>query len=184
MRPPLQILAGSIPAHAGETIPVDGGWHLTTVHPRACGGNSVCTRKDASCRGPSRACGGNSFSARHSSSTNGPSPRMRGKRKRAGHRVDRRGSIPAHAGETSMETTGCSLRRVHPRACGGNLQVASPSSRHRGPSPRMRGKRTGCLIPPERVRSIPAHAGETPTYGIRIYWYPKSSARQLPSDDI
>ena len=51
--------------------------------------------------------------------------------------------------------------RVHPRACGGNIVAPQPDGRERGPSPCMRGKRSGTARPARPTGSIPAHAGET-----------------------
>ena len=51
--------------------------------------------------------------------------------------------------------------RVHPRACGGNRPRNRHRRRHRGPSPRVRGK---LVLEDRRAdphRSIPARAGET-----------------------
>ena len=142
-----------IPAHAGQT------WHSNRCqvcapdHPRACGANV---------RTP--------FAAVRQS---GSSPRMRGKLVER-HRGGRpRRIIPAHAGQTFLNTNLFYLYTDHPRACGANglsTRVYRPPI---GSSPRMRGKRTRWFFrcPPARI--IPAHAGQT------IRW---SADRRCPAD--
>ena len=130
-----------IPAPAGETDRGPRPRPLSTVHPRACGGNEA--NDDTK------------------SADIGASPRLRGKHVL---RRPRRGSgrcIPAPAGET-LDVLGERIRlRVHPRACGGN---ASPNPRRAGAggaSPRLRGKRKQHPNRTGRCRCIPAPAGET-----------------------
>ena len=127
----------SIPARAGETYTSASPSTLTTVHPRACGGNGPTNRSagtklrsiparagETSRWGSIRAswgvhpCGGNPQPA-----SLGPSPRVRGKRVPPGARP------PGRQG------------RVHPRACGGNCSLKGAMPLIRGPSPRVRGKR-------------------------------------------
>ncbi len=114
----------SIPARAGETrpyrsIPARAGEIGPQVHPRACGGNTLA------------------WTSHRASSSRGPSPRVRGPV--ADHDL---GSIPARAGETLTKRPDHDLR-VHPRACGGNRRLGSATHAIPGPSPRVRGKRTG-----------------------------------------
>ena len=137
----VRCLKGSIPARAGET-PIDSGSSaMLRVHPRACGGNSVARIYDLR--------------------RWGPSPRVRGKRQLAARAVAHEGSIPARAGETSGERRGRQVRWVHPRACGGNPVRTQTRTGRRGPSPRVRGKRSRSAHQPPTERSIPARAGET-----------------------
>ena len=131
----------SIPAPAGETTARDGDRGAPTVHPRACGGNSVPT------------------GARDSQ--DGPSPRLRGKPLRVDRGRDRDRSIPAPAGETARTGRPLPARRVHPRACGGNHEYRKTDCLPAGPSPRLRGKPPGGDRDPRGRRSIPAPAGET-----------------------
>ena len=152
---------GSIPARAGETNVAGSSVPTLRVHPRACGGNG---RRVA----PSMA-------------SRGPSPRVRGKRhlQPLGDLWPR--SIPARAGETRTPKPKHSATRVHPRACGGNVDIPLTNMRIMGPSPRVRGNASPSVIaifcggPSPRVRgkrqpvrlgrdqdgSIPARAGET-----------------------
>ena len=114
---------------------------MVKVHPRACGGNrrEWCRLSDSS----------------------GPSPRMRGKPNVVVSDTGLYRSIPAHAGETRTDKVGDCSSRVHPRACGGNIEVIHPPPSTDGPSPRMRGKRRPGIFARRVNRSIPAHAGET-----------------------
>ena len=86
---------------------------------------------------------------------------MRGKHAGRVCGAGRKWSIPAHAGETTIGRIARGATRVHPRACGGNIESPVRRPMLRGPSPRMRGKRHAVdrrWFPPG---SIPAHAGET-----------------------
>ena len=131
----------SIPAHAGETPPAAAQGLRQGVDPRACGVDSSAWF--------ARVCGA------------GRSPRMRGRRLPPHGDRPPLGSIPAHAGETSPESSAPSLGRVDPRACGGDFADKHQLVSREGRSPRMRGRRA----PEEGKRfedgSIPAHAGET-----------------------
>ena len=68
---------------------------------------------------------------------------------------------PARAGETATRTSATLSRRVHPRACGGNLVDLVRLLAIRGPSPRVRGKLALALVLAGLIGSIPARAGET-----------------------
>ena len=96
------------------------------------------------------------------------------------------GSIPAHAGETLRHDQVGLQVRVHPRACGGNDRWYPLGHRYRGPSPRMRGKRSLVPTRPPLPRSIPAHAGETGK-GRRIpsrsRVHPRACGGNIPADD-
>ncbi len=69
--------------------------------------------------------------------------------------------IPAHAGQTVHDAADGGVHADHPRACGANPVLYGLSSRTRGSSPRMRGKRVWCAVRAAGVRIIPAHAGQT-----------------------
>ena len=131
----------SIPARAGETWRGRALHPRSTVHPRACGGNV-----EGACSTPP---------------IYGPSPRVRGKRPHDLHVRPEDGSIPARAGETAAIVPTRAGVKVHPRACGGNCLRHRSTSHMRGPSPRVRGKRTRARRTIPRGGSIPARAGET-----------------------
>ena len=153
---------GSIPARAGETGSCPCISTINTVHPRACGGNLPGTVLSVT--------------------GHGPSPRVRGKHPVSVSRRVQRGSIPARAGETGLALTygiwsrvhprACGGKRlgrplrpsdrgVHPRACGGNILAYDQATLIKGPSPRVRGKRSPSGADELRDGSIPARAGET-----------------------
>ena len=118
---------------------------MSPVHPRACGG-SVDPPHAPNCSG-------------------GPSPRVRGKRFVATPDNPGKRSIPARAGEAFIPYGINRFIRVHPRACGGSSRAARGNRRDRGPSPRVRGKRSCGLRSPEVSGSIPARAGEAVSAG-------------------
>ena len=142
----------SIPARAGETFDQRHVARHDEVHPRACGGN--CSRRIASLL------------------KGGPSPRVRGKPKSGRFPNAAKRSIPARAGETCAAGVCRRGEKVHPRACGGNISMLSPSISMIGPSPRVRGKPKSGLSPNASRRSIPARAGETSTLRCRRWWLP------------
>ena len=136
-----------IPAPAGETLRRSRSLAPVAVHPRACGGNRTISTKQAQ--------GG------------GASPRLRGKRLPDCLPPLLVGCIPAPAGET-WSAPGCGRsRRVHPRACGGNVMSHKPNHEKRGASPRLRGKRPPSRQCPAHRGCIPAPAGETRAAGSR-----------------
>ena len=110
----------SIPAPAGETTPGTFPNSWARVHPRACGGNEPL---EPALR-----------------TVPGPSPRLRGKLVRELIPVLNVRSIPAPAGETADCGGWTHVRRVHPRACGGNSDEDHNHVIDKGPSPRLRGK--------------------------------------------
>ena len=134
------VLAGSIPACAGEPPDYAGAAAGAKVYPRVCGGTTRSGRR----RGRER----------------GLSPRVRGNRRLRRRDSWRRGSIPACAGEPSSRRHIDRKCRVYPRVCGGTSQGRPPSMRARGLSPRVRGNPAGRLLLPLPQRSIPACAGE------------------------
>ena len=60
----------------------------------------------------------------------------------------------------------------HPRACGANAVTRAPASRPCGSSPRMRGKRRIVDTRHNRLRIIPAHAGQTKSKRVRAFSMP------------
>ena len=109
-----------------------------------------------------RACGANHPAPQAYALTRGSSPRMRGKPiPPLAHRIERR-IIPAHAGQTAIQSAFQIWGTDHPRACGANTTRAALFARMFGSSPRMRGKPDECRRANRRIRIIPAHAGQTP----------------------
>ena len=130
-----------IPAHAGQTLCPDYYHCHCPDHPRACGANIDMSVPIED--------------------MDGSSPRMRGKLDAAERAIGCGRIIPAHAGQT---TSGNPLKIAdsdHPRACGANLIECLKHNLDTGSSPRMRGKLIAHGIVGERLRIIPAHAGQT-----------------------
>ena len=130
-----------IPAHAGQTSWLPSGCAGYTDHPRACGANAPAGTT--------------------AQTPTGSSPRMRGKQ--AGPSISRRPRriIPAHAGQTTRQTTSFISDSDHPRACGANDSEPWGLPDVHGSSPRMRGKLGGAGAFIVKKRIIPAHAGQT-----------------------
>ena len=130
-----------IPARAGQTIAHVVAVDVTADHPRACGANFFHN------------CSVVCFI--------GSSPRVRGKPGHTVERVTHGRIIPARAGQTRKDSKMIQNVSDHPRACGANIAAAVLFSVLFGSSPRVRGKRTLCLVLRHRPRIIPARAGQT-----------------------
>ena len=145
---------GSIPACAGEPgrCPMSRtrGW----VFPRVCGGTLRLPQWPRW--------------------TAGLSPRVRGNRRLVYGPTIYPGSIPACAGEPARRVGGCRRSAVYPRVCGGTSAPRGSQRQRRGLSPRVRGNRHGLAQGRQRLRSIPACAGEpqrqpVPSGDVRVY---------------
>jgi hypothetical protein len=89
----------TIPACAGEPLPIHRSCCGRRVHPRVCGGAIIAIASLSSRRGPS--------------------PRVRGSLVIWRLPVSGRGSIPACAGEPGLRLILHGDQGVHPRVCGG-----------------------------------------------------------------
>ena len=130
-----------IPAHAGQTGVADTTDAMRTDHPRTCGANAVV---------PPHAVG-----------WLGSSPHMRGKPHHEPSRARHTRIIPAHAGQTHLDDHRHSAWADHPRTCGANELSIDLGCFASGSSPHMRGKLAVADTEEDRVRIIPAHAGQT-----------------------
>ena len=130
----------SIPACAGEPLPLTSLLSGIGVYPRVCGGTAT----------PRPKCLG----------SDGLSPRVRGNRPHVVAAYRWPGSIPACVGEPLQTGEPHSGAEVYPRVCGGTGFNHTAGPNERGLSPRMRGNRIE--VNPEycAARSIPAYAGE------------------------
>ena len=158
---------GSIPACAGEPIPVPSTTPRRRVYPRVCGEPCPAIGPLGPCRVYPRVCGGTSWTAGRGVRTWGLSPRVRGNPPPALPLILWIGSIPACAGNPhdalSAPPAGGSIP-----ACAGNLRPFA--------------------TPHQAVRSIPACAGEpiaTPGGVGEIAVYPRvcggTSVREIVS---
>ena len=134
------VVAGSIPACAGEPTTCPSNSRCTTVYPRVCGGTARHRRT--------------------SSSGAGLSPRVRGNHACRSALSDRLGSIPACAGEPGLWGPSGARRPVYPRVCGGTEISSSAVSTRSGLSPRVRGNHQYGMETFFSLGSIPACAGE------------------------
>ena len=90
----------------------------------------------------------------------GLSPRVRGNHVAPETVVKLRGSIPACAGEPTTAYNQADELAVYPRVCGGTVIVCPCVVVPSGLSPRVRGNLTDPTDNDDRIRSIPACAGE------------------------
>ncbi len=130
----------SIPACAGEPrrCRVSGG--RRRVYPRVCGGANMAPRRGRYRRGLS--------------------PRVRGSRVPTIRPRSCRGSIPACAGEPFVRVAPAIRPPVYPRVCGGASRAGTEALGSQGLSPRVRGSRGMTKQIIDKIRSIPACAGE------------------------
>ena len=134
------IVAGSIPACAGEPGAVSYSTDQCRVYPRVCGGTA--TRRIIGADRP------------------GLSPRVRGNLRGLRPVPRHRGSIPACAGEPCRASWKRMRTAVYPRVCGGTRYLRRLYARIGGLSPRVRGNLFHVYASQISVRSIPACAGE------------------------
>ncbi len=157
---------GSIPAHAGEPLPVARNPHSGQVYPRPRGGAISADRM--------------------SKMYAGLSPPTRGSRLHLARHCRLRRSIPAHAGEPRCPCPTDTPPKVYPRPRGGaRCRVGLPAARY-GLSPPTRGSRRSAPTNPVNIRSIPAHAGEPIRPGHRspegrVYPRPRGGAQDATS---
>ena len=136
----VQLLPGSIPAHAGEPGSGSDSVSGSGVYPRTRGGTSaaplICPQRQ------------------------GLSPHTRGNRKTSTQEAEMRGSIPAHAGEPARTLTTAGQCKVYPRTRGGTETSRTAYNDFQGLSPHTRGNPVGFRPRFLKLGSIPAHAGE------------------------
>ena len=160
-----------IPASAGQTAVCPATMPTSTDHPRECGANDGLTLTGIAVPDHPRECGANLFASLVASRCVGSSPRVRGKRRRTARRLPTHRIIPASAGQTTRRRGGCTCRPDHPRECGANVTHCTAVSHAVGSSPRVRGKHGVFELGAERLRIIPASAGQTrPTGRFRRAW--------------
>ncbi len=140
LRVRLDLLWGSIPAHAGQPVHVNLLRRQSRVHPRSRGATWTPVIRNDAPRGPSPLTRGN------------PADRV------AGHQAS--GSIPAHAGQPPRTPGPAGDRWVHPRSRGATRPKSLRSRCQRGPSPLTRGNLGAVPQADGAPGSIPAHAGQ------------------------
>ena len=130
----------SIPAWAGEPVPVPMQPHAERVYPRVGGGTGSGSLQSK----PGR----------------GLSPRGRGNRRESLVNSRDCRSIPAWAGEPAAWSWNTRLSKVYPRVGGGTASVISCARPGGGLSPRGRGNHSYNGRDKDWLGSIPAWAGE------------------------
>ena len=132
-----------IPACAGNAIRRNPGGALAPVHPRVCGERFI--------------------SGAEARQIAGSSPRVRGTQRQdlQPHPLPR--FIPACAGNAIAPSNGIPLRPVHPRVCGERAPDRGAAPSFAGSSPRVRGTLRPPLRDRDRLRFIPACAGNAVT---------------------
>ena len=137
----IDVAAGrSIPACAGEPLPMTTRSRRRRVYPRVCGGTQA-----------------------HESETqksDGLSPRVRGNHISLTSKEKPPRSIPACAGEPRRVGPRRRARPVYPRVCGGTSHDLGQQSAPKGLSPRVRGNLGPSTHAWWAGGSIPACAGE------------------------
>ena len=120
---------GSIPACAGEPLPVRLRWYSPEVYPRVCGGTAglraACNPGNARGRSIPACAGEPAGVPRKAGAQRGLSPRVRGNRVQPQHAAGGDRSIPACAGEPMVWASESELARVYPRVCGGTYAQTS-----------------------------------------------------------
>ena len=134
------LLPRSIPACAGEPCWLSWRPQRARVYPRVCGGTP--------------------FEKRRNFVDKGLSPRVRGNLVHFYQKPIGKRSIPACAGEPIASAHLYVVDRVYPRVCGGTISARCSGDSRRGLSPRVRGNLQLFCRPAEKIRSIPACAGE------------------------
>ncbi len=143
-RPPFALLhIRSIPACAGEPLPLGRYGSSQEVYPRVCGGTEQ-------------------IHAAHDEE-DGLSPRVRGNLARELCDPVYARSIPACAGEPASLPAWWRRSSVYPRVCGGTRYVDVQHWLRAGLSPRVRGNHQPGRTAPAAHGSIPACAGEPST---------------------
>ena len=131
---------GSIPACAGKPRPPAGPARRSWVHPRVCGEAPIQAAINLYIRGPS--------------------PRVRGSPGPDTWTSCCGRSIPACAGKPDRSARRARACRVHPRVCGEARSETAHDALGAGPSPRVRGSRSGWPVGTPPSGSIPACAGK------------------------
>ncbi len=86
---------------------------------------------------------------------------MRGIQRKYPVNLLRIGIIPAHAGNTHLQTNQPIFHKDHPRSCGEYFAGTYLETSEPGSSPLMRGIQNDLFRLNESDRIIPAHAGNT-----------------------
>ncbi len=150
-----------IPAWAGNTLGRTPTRRRRTVHPRVGGEHLTCRRHKAMSPVHPRVGGEHIHPRTIPGCAPGSSPRGRGTPKpcRARQLTDR--FIPAWAGNTTVQVGTAPVAAVHPRVGGEHCTGFCRTQGRLGSSPRGRGTQSRSYSDRQRLRFIPAWAGNT-----------------------
>ena len=151
---------GSIPACAGEPTSISPARFICRVYPRVCGGTNGYLEANIYTLGLSPRVRGNPRGLRHCARRRRSIPACAGEPHSIPPLRWPTGSIPACAGEPSSTRIRAPARAVYPRVCGGTLPIDLRYRYPQGLSPRVRGNHWQEIDSGQRIRSIPACAGE------------------------
>ena len=164
--------AGSSPRVRG-TRPISILGNMLSRFIPACAGNASANRWIASRAAVHpRVCGERGVVGDGELRPNGSSPRVRGTLRLPERVTLRVRFIPACAGNALPRPAWLSRLAVHPRVCGERIRFTWSGSTSAGSSPRVRGTRRSCAVPPLARRFIPACAGNA--------WRPSTWPSTLP----
>ena len=158
-------ITGIIPACAGNTKRRHCYPPVTRDHPRMRGEHHVAHDRDVTLLGSSPHARGTRTNRGATPPRTGSSPHARGtpSTARPGHAYV--GIIPACAGNTESLTLILIGRRDHPRMRGEHRIGLDDADTVAGSSPHARGTRTPMMFRLNRIRIIPACAGNTLLFG-------------------
>ena len=156
---------------------------IAGIIPALAGNTSLSTRPSSRCRDHPRACGEHKMAALNRGYGLGSSPRLRGTRVAHGANLAQHGIIPALAGNTGIGSARTSSTRDHPRACGEHCCICDNFGQNMGSSPRLRGTRPYLYDASTAHGIIPALAGNTIVVGSgpRGCWdHPRACGEHTP----
>ena len=167
VRPPVDVIAGSIPARAGEPPRCHGIATGARVYPRSRGGTLDEQALMVTCKGLSPLARGNHDEDLEDGGT--------------------AGSIPARAGEPARRGSSPRRSRVYPRSRGGTTYCRTNSAWRGGLSPLARGNPVAFRGREAWKGSIPARAGEPARDALlvgRNRVYPRSRGGTIQSSGV
>ena len=151
------------PTRVGKTTRSAAPTAPTSVHPHACGENSVLlyARVVRDRFTPTRV--GKTPAARcQDGALPGSPPRVWGKRLPHIRHAGRQRFTPTRVGKTGPTSPACRTTPVHPHACGENVLRSGAASPFAGSPPRVWGKRMFLFFRQGRRRFTPTRVGKTP----------------------
>ena len=158
----LRLVAGIIPAHAGNSIPTYESIAAETGSSPRVRGAALAYENDSPSIGIIPARAGSSTKAKAARRSAWDHPRACGEQQEPGTQtVSCQGIIPARAGSSPLANRPQHLRWDHPRACGEQTFSGRKINAQAGSSPRVRGAAPRLAVGLEVSGIIPARAGSS-----------------------